>query len=607
MRAYPSKWVVVVGAAMFWSVASVATARAATVVVTSCSGDADLRAKVAQLQAGNGGTVIFACGPNPPPIVLTGGVLALTKKTVIDAGAALVTISGGNATQLFTIAAGAKVTLRGLTLTKGFNGASDGGAIVNQGKLTLERCLVTENQATVGSGGAILSLGKLTIRNSELSFNKAANGGALYPRFAAARTTIVSTVLKENETTSTTDGWGGAILLWDGASLDVRGSAFLNNGARTGGAVYVRGSGSTLRSRATRWRSNLANADRGGAIYNEGIVVVDGEDVFETNSGFLGGAIANDNSINVNGAWFDRNDAALLGGAIHTTGMATLRKSAVTDGLLGGVGEGAGIYNTGMLQLENVTLSGNVATRGGAIANAESASARAELTHVTLYDNEATQFGAAIAHSFGVVTLRSSIVAGSTGSSCGETTGAAGTITSMGFSAAGDSSCGLNAVTDIGVPGLVLGALAQNGGGTPSHLPPGGSDVIDAAPAGDAIFDQRHVLRPKGAGSEIGAVEVCPAGKPGTFELVAPAPGEKVLPGTLFEWNDASCATSYTLTVREGSSTGPLARVIKKIGPSSWVLTEFLGAAGPYAWKVSACNKQRCLDSPWQAFKYRFR
>lgn len=36
-------------------------------------------------------------------------------------------------------------------------------------------------------------------------------------------------------------------------------------------------------------------------------------------------------------------------------------------------------------------------------------------------------------------------------------------------------------------------------------------------------------------------------------------------------------------------------------------LTEFLGAAGPYAWKVSACNKQRCLDSPWQTFKYRFR
>lgn len=139
----------------------------------------------------------------------------------------------------------------------------------------------------------------------------------------------------------------------------------------------------------------------------------------------------------------------------------------------------------------------------------------------------------------------------------------------MGFNAAGDSSCGLNGASDVGVPGLVLGALAHNGGGTPSHLPPGGSDVIDEAPTGDAIFDQRHVLRPK---RRIG--DRCRRALPGrqARDVRAGRAGTRRegAAGHALRVERRELRNFDTLTVREGSSTGPLARVIKKIGPSSW-------------------------------------
>ncbi|MDZ7732898.1 MAG: choice-of-anchor Q domain-containing protein [Acidimicrobiia bacterium] len=62
--------------------------------------------------------------------------------------------------------------------------------------------------------------------------------------------------------------------------------------------------------------------------------------------------------------------------------------------------------------------------------------------------------------------------------------------------------------------GLLLGPLADNGGGTETHLPGASSPLVDAIPDGTTglcdgtyALDQRGVSRPTGAGCDTGSVE----------------------------------------------------------------------------------------------------
>jgi hypothetical protein len=49
---------------------------------------------------------------------------------------------------------------------------------------------------------------------------------------------IVGSVLRNNQATDTTDGWGGALLAWDGAPVTIEGSDIYSNTAQSGGAIY---------------------------------------------------------------------------------------------------------------------------------------------------------------------------------------------------------------------------------------------------------------------------------------------------------------------------------------------------------------------------------
>jgi hypothetical protein len=65
---------------------------------------------------------------------------------------------------------------------------------------------------------------------------------------------------------------------------------------------------------------------------------------------------------------------------------------------------------------------------------------------------------------------------------------------------------------------LLLGALADNGGDTETHLPMTGSVAIDMIPVercGEVLpvfplLDQRVVARPQAMGCDVGSVEVVP-------------------------------------------------------------------------------------------------
>ena len=80
------------------------------------------------------------------------------------------------------------------------------------------------------------------------------------------------------------------------------------------------------------------------------------------------------------------------------------------------------------------------------------------------------------------------------------------------------------------MPDLEIGALADNGGSTPTHLPQAGSPLLNVALAGTCpAVDQRGVARPLGSACDSGAVE-----RESGCSQVGGAPGlSALLPGAL--------------------------------------------------------------------------
>ncbi len=88
-------------------------------------------------------------------IDLIGGTLALANnggttvaKSIEGPGPGMLTISGNNASGVFSVASGVKASITGLTITGGLD-ANDGGAIDNSGSLSLSNLAVTGNNARI--------------------------------------------------------------------------------------------------------------------------------------------------------------------------------------------------------------------------------------------------------------------------------------------------------------------------------------------------------------------------------------------------------------------------------------------------------------------------
>ncbi|MFA5885154.1 MAG: choice-of-anchor Q domain-containing protein [Acidimicrobiia bacterium] len=101
------------------------------------------------------------------------------------------------------------------------------------------------------------------------------------------------------------------------------------------------------------------------------------------------------------------------------------------------------------------------------------------------------------------------------------------TVTSRGYNFADDLTCALTSTGDAQAVGAnpLLGALADNGGNTPTLLPQSGSPLLDAipaaacqtAPATGVTTDQRSEPRPGFVNCDIGSVELQPVVVQPTF------------------------------------------------------------------------------------------
>ncbi len=369
-----------------------ARALLSTVVVTTLSDETNansttsLREAISKALAGD--TISFKSGLTGT-ITLGKGQLSIGKNlTITGPGASKVSVSGNNATRVFSISSG-KVSISGLTIKNG-RAADNGGGIFSNSTLTLSSCTISGNTA----------FGRSTV---DQGLN--ANGGGIYARNTL---TLSSCTFSNNQAQG---GWpegngnggtarGGAIFN-DGAKLSITNCTFSGNQAIGGG-----GFGSADLA--------LAGNAWGGAIYNHNIgfsisgssftsnKALGGDTTTQTAGGQArGGAIAHDTAatslLSITKTTFSKNQATghagggdengngpggnAYGGAIWTRGATTLTGATVSSNAAsggaggtykghrpfienGGSAFGGGIFASAALTISASTISGNAATAG---------------------------------------------------------------------------------------------------------------------------------------------------------------------------------------------------------------------------------------------------
>ena len=371
-------------------------------VVTNCA-QADL---VSALN--RGGLVTFSCDGT---ISLTNSI-TVTNEVILGGSGHSVTISGNNATRLFNVNAGTRLTLINLTLAdgrhRGANTATNvtaeagfGGAIYNNGGFVeLVNCTLTNNLAAGGDtvdygygaggaarGGAVFNTGGTLVlsdcivaansaeggrgwfgENGPLGDGGHSYGGAIFSTNGTVA--IKDTLLSANRVVGGRPGGIG-----NGFS-DLPGSAF-------GGGVYVQSSALTL-SNSIVVANDAVGGDvtgifsgaragdaEGGALCITNSIVDCANSRFSTNTA-LGGSMRRGGT-----------GGEARGGAIQNQGTLTLSSCglfgnrAISQGgtygggsELQGLAQGGAIYSPGSLKMWESTLAGNLAqgSIGGTLA-----------------------------------------------------------------------------------------------------------------------------------------------------------------------------------------------------------------------------------------------
>ena len=475
IRQHIPSWALILIASAF--AAFTATDAHAGGVVTNCNNDTEFSSMLV-----GGGTVTFNCGT--ATIVLS-STKTIADFTTIDGGGTIA-LSGDNARRLFIVNPRARLELDNIVIEKGLSKGGDGGAIYNLDTVSISNSTFRNNATTSAfSGGAIFSSSHLAMNNTVFSNNEAGSGGAIYVQSSINQTNIFTTSFDDNFTTSTdmTAGFGGALLLTDGATATLSSSTFSHNQARIGGAVDAR-SGSHLFIDGSHIDGNSTTSD-GGGIYIDGSMAMLSNVTMSDNSASEGGGVYNYiGEVTLSKVTLSRNSAYYGGGYFSFVGTDTFT-NVTLSGNSAPTGSGGGIYNSrSTMTLTNVTLAGNSCEpgRAGGIANVGGGpNPHLRLKNVLL-------------------------AAGVTGDNCQFSI----PLDSSDFNLSDDNTCNFGPGRDNA--SLVLGPLADNGGFTNTHLPgPGSIAIGNGTNSGCPSTDQRGLSRPQGLFCEVGSVETGPA------------------------------------------------------------------------------------------------
>ncbi len=285
-----------------------------------------------------------------------------------------------------------------------------------------------------------------------------------------------------------------------GASLSLEKLTIDRAKGHMGGAMINHGSIEMSDVELAGWAdSTSTEGGIGGALFNTGVATI-------TRSA-LSGTASETNTVACAGGY---------GGAIYNTGNLMISDSSVARS---SARKGAGIYNTGLLELVNVTVAENFLMgcsrvpggpgEGGAIYNAGDT----RLTHTTLFNNALGTFpkptGAGIFNA-GTASMANSILADdSPGNEC------AGALTTQGANLMGSLlGCVILGPPPVVAAPLLAAPLRYNGRSVALAAPPyWGSPALDTADralctappvSGKDVYGS---TRPDGAECDLGAYE----------------------------------------------------------------------------------------------------
>jgi len=189
-------------------------------------------------------TIDFTAGLAGGTIVLTSGDLVISSDIDIDGdingdNAADITVSGNNASRVFTLTSGVSV-LDALTISNGFSnsyttGYGGGGARVESGaNLTVLNSTFSDNVGNNG-GGLLSNGGTITVINSTFTGNQAGNNGAGISIRGSGSATIANSTFSGN--TAGDHGGGLYIGTYDNATLS--NVTITGNDAQYGGGIFA--------------------------------------------------------------------------------------------------------------------------------------------------------------------------------------------------------------------------------------------------------------------------------------------------------------------------------------------------------------------------------
>ena len=232
-------------------------------------------------------------------------------------------------------------------------------------------------------------------------------------------------------------------------------------------------------------------------------------------------------TVTIRNLWIRNGRGVEGGGGILIDGATVNLENVTISGNVASAEDGGGIkvINGGTLNMTNCTITGNhTVVHGGAIAIDDFA-ASATITSSTITANSGgfsnTSGGI---HNTGTCTLRNTIVAGNSGV---DTPNLTGTFTSSGYNIVGDfgTIVGNPAITattgdqfHVNTADLHLGPLQNNGGLVPTLELQTGSIAIDKGHSSGSTTDARGLVRPcdlasvtnatGGDSADVGAFEV---------------------------------------------------------------------------------------------------
>lgn len=421
-----------------------------------------------------------------------------------------------------------------------------GGIAINAGTVTIENSNISGNVAKgIGQigmssagdayGGGIWSAGALTITESVISGNKAkggasetgplqggnAYGGGIYASGPSGSLTVVESTISKNKALGGKGGEGDPGQAGGGGGLGSGGGVYnwrstvaiigtnltknLAKGAKggiagtgntiggfggygTGGAIANSGIDATLTLENSILSGNKALAGKaapggtqqigyGGAIYSGQSIEIETSTI-SGNKATRGGGVYTRGSLTIEYSTISGNRAAFGGGFYQYGGSVSLIQVTVANNVAKDLG--GGLYkDIGTLSIHNSTFSGNSARSGGGIANSSSSSP----------------------------TIVSTIIAGNSATSDPDVVGSIDATNSLIGRVTSGMSFGTDA-NNLKNEDAKLGPLQDNGGPTFTMLPKASSPVIDAGSNPLLLNeDQRGVIRVKGSGPDIGAVE----------------------------------------------------------------------------------------------------